>query len=105
MKTALLLSIDTASLSTLEDSCIHALWHVSQLNPAPLGDKDAGTLVAALTFEILTRWLRSAPTEMHAHTVRDHDRATLQHHGNWRGPGGEFAATGATTNVATTEWD
>lgn len=90
MKTTITLNIDTADLSNLEDSQIHALWHVSQLNPAPMGDKDAGLLVRDLTEEIVSRWLKLAPAELHAHGVRDHQWSTLQRHGTWNGPDGTW---------------
>lgn len=76
MKTAITIAVDTDSLSGYTDSYIAQLWHVAQANPAPHGDRDACALAGALGFEIIRRWLASAPVELYHHQARQFE---------WRG--------------------
>ncbi|MCK6427405.1 MAG: hypothetical protein L6Q75_20310 [Burkholderiaceae bacterium] len=64
--------IDPAGLRTVTDSHLAALWHVSQANPAPHGDRDACALAGAVTAEILRRWLAETPPDLYAHQAADH---------------------------------
>jgi hypothetical protein len=64
--------IDPARLGSFTDSHLAALWHVSQANPAPHGDREAGELAAAVGCEILRRWLAATPPELYAHQAGDH---------------------------------
>lgn len=86
MKTAITISIDTDSLDNVTDSHLHALWHIAQANPAPMGDRDACDLARAVSVEIVRRWLQNAPVELYAHQPENHYWDTLHKHGNWRGP-------------------
>lgn len=113
MQTTITLTVDTDHLTSVQDSRLHALWHVAQANPAPMEDRDAGDLVQAITMEIVRRWLKHAPVELYHHQPTNHYWHTLQRHGNWRGPGGTWlphdrmpAAPGAdacTASSTTTE--
>ena len=90
MQLNITLTVNTDTLRSVEDSHLHALWHVAQINPAPLHDRDACELVADITAEIVRRWLKSAPTERYTHQPTNHHWHTLQQHGNWRGKGGTW---------------
>lgn len=90
MQTTITLTVNTDTLRSVEDSYLHALWHMAQLNPAPLHDRDACDLVADVTAEIVRRWLKNAPTDCYTHQPTNHYWHTLQQHGNWRGPGGTW---------------
>lgn len=59
-------------LTNITDANLAALWHVAQLQPAPLGDYFAGELVGRLTSEILRRWLRNTAPEMGNHSPDTH---------------------------------
>lgn len=82
--------IDPSGLPHIADSHLHAMWHVAQANPAPVGDREAGRLVAAITAEIVRRWLQAAPVDLHHHRPEDSHWRTLVQHGSWRGPGGAW---------------
>lgn len=90
MQLNITLTVDTDTLHSIEDSYLHALWHMAQINPAPSHDGDACDLVADITAEIVRRWLKRAPTEQHTHRPWSHHHHTLQQHGSWRGPGGTW---------------
>ena len=51
--------INPDGLASITDSHLAALWHISQANPAPHGDRDAGELARAVGVEIVRRWLVS----------------------------------------------
>jgi hypothetical protein len=71
VQTSVTITVDTDRLSSYNDSYIAQLWHVSQANPAPFGDKDAGELAQALAFEIVQRWMHSQPIELYSHQAND----------------------------------
>ncbi|TAA26550.1 hypothetical protein [Pseudoxanthomonas winnipegensis] len=61
MKTSITLTIDTSSLTMLDDKYLAAMWHAAQLNPAPIEDADAGYLAESLGREIIRRFLSNTP--------------------------------------------
>jgi hypothetical protein len=79
--------INTDALASVTDSHLSALWHVSQANPAPHGDRVAGELAGAIGAEIVRRWLADVRPELYAHQPGDHHWQTLVRHGAWTGPG------------------
>lgn len=58
---------ERADLRRAADDYLAALWHLAQFNPAPLGDKKAEKIVAAVTKEIVRRWLAKTEPSMHHH--------------------------------------
>jgi hypothetical protein len=85
MKTTITFEIDTEALDGFTDEHIASLWHLAQANPAPLGNKDAGHLSGRIGFEIIKRWLKTAPVAMYRHQLHDHYWVTLKDHGKWVG--------------------
>lgn len=63
--------IDLRQLSSCDDKHLAGLWHLAQLNPAPLEDFAAAELVEKLQAEIVMRWLRATGAEMYRHQGRD----------------------------------
>lgn len=64
------IDVDTAQLAGCSDSYLAGLWHLAQLNPAPIDDSDAAELVGKLQAEIVTRWLKATPPELWHHQPR-----------------------------------
>ncbi len=82
--------IQADQLDGVTDEHLHALWYIAQANPAPYGDQEAGSLVFAITDEIVKRWLAHAPADRFNHQISDRYHLTLQRHGSWTGPAGEW---------------
>lgn len=80
------IQIDEHQLTTLEDSALAAFWHVAQWNPAPHGDRDAGSLAEAIGREIVRRWLAAAPVALWHHQGSHYGMKVLREHGHWPGP-------------------
>lgn len=89
--------INTDGLASVTDSHLAALWHITQANPAPHGDLQAGELAGAVGFEIIRRWLAATAPELYAHQPGDHHWKTLVRHGLWSGPGGAWVPHAAGT--------
>lgn len=64
------IEIDESMLRSYTDTHLAMLWHVAQANPAKYGDKHAGELVERIGREIIRRWLRDVPPELHHHQGR-----------------------------------
>lgn len=88
-------SVQADQLDLVTDEYLHALWYIAQANPAPHGDAEAGSLVFAITDEIVKRWLAQAPTERFNHQVGDHMAETLRRHGSWSAAMGEWLPHGS----------
>lgn len=67
MKTTVTFNIDTDSLSSVTDSYLATLWHISQANNAPFGDKDACELAEKVGREIIRRFVTAQPPELWGH--------------------------------------
>lgn len=67
MKTAINIVIDSDELSTVTDQYLADLWHVSQANPAPMEDREAGEIAEAIGREIISRFLRNTPPSLWNH--------------------------------------
>lgn len=78
MKTSITLTIDTSSLTTLDDKYLAAMWHAAQLNPAPIEDADAGDLAESIGREIIRRFLASTSPLLWDHQGRHADSCRLQ---------------------------
>ena len=96
---------DPASLASVTDSHLAALWHIGQANPAPHGDRQAGELAGAIGFEIIRRWLSTSTPELYAHQSGDHHWKTLLQHGLWAGPGGTWIPHPTPTSTTSTTCD
>ncbi|MBS0501136.1 MAG: hypothetical protein JSR74_12535 [Proteobacteria bacterium] len=72
MRTAITFEIDTDGLDSKTEAYLAQLWHIAQANPAPLGDRDAGDLVAHVSTEIIRRWLSGVRPDLYSHQSRDH---------------------------------
>lgn len=90
MKHVITVTVYDEGLRSLEDAYLHAMWHAAQLNPSQHGARAAGEIVAAITQEIVRRWLAKAPVEMFRHQPTDHYWRTLVRRGSWEGPEGEW---------------
>jgi hypothetical protein len=62
--------VDTSQLRSYSDAHLAGLWHLAQLNPAPIEDARAALLVERLTAEIVGRWLKATPPELFHHQPR-----------------------------------
>jgi hypothetical protein len=71
MKTSITFEVDTDKLPNYTDEYIAILWHVAQGNKAPFGDRDAGEVAAAVSYEIIARWLKQQPAPLYHHQQRD----------------------------------
>lgn len=76
--TRITFDIDADQLASVTDSHLAALWHISQANPAPYGDRDACELARAVGVEIVRRWLNATPPEMYAHQPGDPERLGMR---------------------------
>lgn len=77
MKTAITITVDHTSLSSLADDYLAALWHVAQANPAPIEDREAGRVAEAIGREIIRRFLANTPPMLWAHQGGHADWAKL----------------------------
>lgn len=77
------IEIDTDQLTRCSDSRLALLWDVAQANPVPLGDKDAGKISQQIGWEIIRRWLKSAPHEMYHHQAQHYYWDELRKLGKW----------------------
>ncbi len=85
MKTAITVEIDTECLEHFTDEHIATLWHVAQVNPAPIDDADAGHLAEMIGREIIRRWLeRQRPVLWH-HQGKHHFATALCQFARWDG--------------------
>jgi hypothetical protein len=94
--------INPDCLASVTDSHLAALWHISQANPAPHGDRDAGELARAVSVEIVRRWLAQGQPELYTHQPGDHYWRTLMQHGCWSGPDDTWRPHGAAQATTTT---
>lgn len=70
-------------LATYTDTHVAFLWHVSQHNPAPSGDEQAGQAAESVAREIIRRWLRTVTPELWRHQGKSHYWDILRNHGKW----------------------
>jgi hypothetical protein len=89
--------INLASLASVTDDHLAALWHIAQANPATHGDREACELVKVIGIEIIRRWLAAVPPALHIHQADDHYWKTLHQNGLWNGPGGAWVPHQGTT--------
>jgi len=80
MKQAVTITIDTDALSNFTDTYLATLWHITQANPAPYGDREAGDLAEEVGREIIRRFLVNTQPELWAHQGRDHFWQALTNH-------------------------
>ena len=73
MKTTITFEIDSSSLPNVTDAYLAALWHVTQANPAPLGDRVAGDVAERVGREIIRRFLATTPPLLWDHQGRHAD--------------------------------
>ena len=52
----ILIEINDESLGSWTEEYLVSLWHVAQINPAPIRDPDAGALVERIGREIIRRF-------------------------------------------------
>ena len=88
----IVVEIDVAGLPGYTDSHLAALWHVTQVNPAPHGDREAGDLAEQVGREIIRRWLGVSEPELWRHQGRDYYWSQLRRLGKWNASG-EFQPT------------
>lgn len=69
-KVAVTVEFDLDQLQWYADEFLAQLWHVCQANPAEHGDRGACEAVEAVKLEIVHRWLRVVPVELHNHQGR-----------------------------------
>lgn len=68
---AITFEVNTESLTKYTDQYIVQLWHISQANPAPFGDPQAGQLAKMVGSEIIRRFVTQTPPELWAHQAVD----------------------------------
>lgn len=91
-RTEVVVEIDVAQLRSYTAAHLAALWHVTQINPAPHGDRAAGDLAEKVGREIIRRWLRASEPELWHHQGRDYYWSQLRRLGKWDAAG-EFVPT------------
>lgn len=69
MKTRISFDLDTTQLDGYTDQHLAALWHISQANPAPFGDRVACQVPEYISREIVRRFLQRTPPELWTHQV------------------------------------
>ncbi|WP_313074953.1 hypothetical protein [Melaminivora sp.] len=57
-------------LASYTDECIAQLWHISQANPAPFGDRQACDFAEQVGREIIRRFVAAQPPALWAHQGR-----------------------------------
>ncbi len=67
MKVKVTFHIDTAQLASFTDQYIAVLWYVTQGNPAPIDDRDAGQIAERVGREIIRRWIRQVGPPLWEH--------------------------------------
>lgn len=67
MKTTITFDLDTDRLQSYTDQHITALWHISQANPAPFGDRDACAFAEYVAREIVRRFLAATAPDLWVH--------------------------------------
>ncbi|KAF0812771.1 hypothetical protein IGB42_02614 [Andreprevotia sp. IGB-42] len=82
-QTTITIEVPTGDLRNLTNEYLAMYWSVAQANPVPNGDKAAGELVGALTYEIVRRWLKANPPLLYGHQPRDHYWSILSANGKW----------------------
>lgn len=70
-------TFDWNDLPRCTDQYLMLAWHMSQANPAPYGDKDAGQFTEHVAREIVRRWLRTVEPELWHHQGSHHDNQNL----------------------------
>lgn len=87
MKTSITIEVDTdlMRLESKTDEYIAALWAVSQINPAPLGDESAARLVTEVGHEIIRRWLSEPANRLplYQHSSTEYFHRILMNEGKW----------------------
>lgn len=68
---AITFEVNTESLNGYTDQYLAQLWHISQANPAPFGDLQAGRLAKMVGAEIIRRFVAQTPPELWTHQA-DH---------------------------------
>ena len=67
MKTTITFEVDADRLDSYNDQYIAQLWHISQANPAPYGDRDACDFAEHVAREIVRRFLAATAPELWVH--------------------------------------
>lgn len=68
--TEITIRFDEDGLANYTETHLAALWHVSQANPAPITDRQAGDIAERIGHEIIRRWLEQTGAELWAHQGR-----------------------------------
>ena len=68
--TQITFAVSLDSLGSFSDEYIAQLWHISQANPAPFGDKAACEFADAVGHEIIRRFVTATPPALWAHHGR-----------------------------------
>lgn len=70
MKTTIAFDVDTENLPHITDEYLAQLWHVSQANTAPYGDRTACEFAEHVAREIVRRWVSAQPPALWHHQGR-----------------------------------
>lgn len=68
--TTITFEVNSDSLDRYNDEYLAQLWHISQANPAPFGDRAACEFAEAVGHEIIRRYVSSQPPSLWAHQGR-----------------------------------
>ena len=68
--TEITFAVSLDSLGSFSDEYIAQLWHISQANPAPFGDRQACDLAEHIGREIIRRFVSSQPPALWTHQAR-----------------------------------
>jgi hypothetical protein len=90
-KVEITVEVDTDRLADCSDARLALLWHVAQANPASFGDWRAADLVKHIGWEIIRRWLRTAPVEMFHHQADHYYHQWLTRFARYEPPAGTDA--------------
>ena len=88
MKVPITIEIDLDQLTSYTDRHLAALWHAAQAWPAEFGDGLAEHVVSQLGWEIIRRWLSTAPAELYHHQQRHSLGKAIRDLGGKYVPGG-----------------
>lgn len=82
-KTEITIEIDGGMLRRYSDEHLAALWHVAQVNPAPITDGRAGEIAEAIGREIIRRWLVNTEPALWHHQGSHHAQMALTEFARW----------------------
>jgi hypothetical protein len=85
------IEVDEAMLTRVTDETLAVWWHVAQANPADgFADSTPAELAEQIGREIIRRWLKDIPPELHHHQGRHYYWKVASDLGNWSGPDRSF---------------